>query len=442
MKAITALGRPDSVRRITDVYIALLLSFFLLYTGKNGYLSIVEAKYAAFMWMTGVYLGLILLCGLAQLVSGRREGAGDRRRSPGAVRILAALYLVFSLVSWCFSDFREASFYGATRYEGLVTIAAYTALFLCISLFSRPRPWMLMLFGASMTAFCLISTVQLAGGNPFGLYPEGMNYAGAYRDYSGAYIGTIGNVDLAAALLCLAVPAFSVGVIRMKGRFRFLLAIPAALCLFVLCAVKVEAGAVGIAGGMLLAAAVIPEKAAQRTAAAAAIAVFAICAAAAVWFFGDHMPGFLREAHEILHGRIEDTFGSGRILIWRQTWRAIRQRPVWGGGPDTLGLRIETVFERYDAESGRTFRAGIDVAHNEYLNIWANCGLPALLAYLAALLASAVKWVKRAPYSTCAALCGAAAACWCVQAFFGISMCVTAPFFWLTWGLLEKAADG
>ena len=126
----------------------------------------------------------------------------------------------------------------------------FTAVFL--SSFGRVKPWMAYLLGASVLGFSVISIVQLYGGNPFGLYPGDLNYFGAGVDYSGAYLGTIGNTDLVAGFLCVATTLLWVSVVRMKDKWRFALLIPTAVALFVLLKMSVMAGLVGVFGGAVL----------------------------------------------------------------------------------------------------------------------------------------------------------------------------------------------
>lgn len=73
---------------------------------------------------------------------------------------------------------------------------------------------------------------QLAGGNPLGLYPKGLAYSDAGTAYSGAYLGTIGNTDLLAAVMCVAVPAFFYGAWKLR---RCWLLVPLTLCVTVSC---------------------------------------------------------------------------------------------------------------------------------------------------------------------------------------------------------------
>lgn len=152
--------------------------------------------------------------------------------------------------------------------------------------------------------------------------------------------------------------------------------------------------------------------------------------------FVDAGSGLFHELHAILNGEISEDFGSQRIAIWRQVWEVIREQPLWGSGPDTLELWGKG-FQGYSAFYQAQVTTLIDTAHNEYLNIWVNQGIFALIAYFAALVCLAWKWIKYAGHHTNAAICGCAVLCYCVQAFFGMSSCITAPYFWMLLGMLQ-----
>ncbi len=177
-----------------------------------------------------------------------------------------------------------------------------------------------------------------------------------------------------------------------------------------------------------------PKKARRRL---AALSLGLILLGALVVYVHPALPaGALRQAHDLLHGHWEDSFGSGRLYIWRQTLRLIPQAPLFGGGPDTLAFRGLEGFSRYNEVLGQTVSSSIDAAHNEYLNILVNQGAPALLAYLAFLGAMARRWWSRS-YDDRAALSGAAALFYLLQAFFGISMCLAAPYLWVALAILD-----
>lgn len=149
---------------------------------------------------------------------------------------------------------------------------------------------------------------------------------------------------------------------------------------------------------------------------------------------------FWDQAHEILHGNVSDDFGSGRIFIWKQVWELILKKPLFGGGPDTLSYRGLTGFSRYSTELNMQIIGDIDAAHNEYLNIWVNQGVFALCSYLTAIAVTVIRWWKREKDEP-TALCGAAVVFYVIQAFFGISMYITAPYLWMAMGAANKTRE-
>jgi probable O-glycosylation ligase (exosortase A-associated) len=72
----------------------------------------------------------------------------------------------------------------------------------------------------------------------------------------------------------------------------------------------------------------------------------------------------------------EDGSALGRLNAWQTSWRVFLDYPLTGVGPNNLAV----VFQRYSPGEDR-FR----VAHNAYLQLLAECGLPALLLFLGAI---------------------------------------------------------
>lgn len=427
--------------KLSYVFIVLMLTVFLFWFNSSGYGGITEAKLTVFNIICGGYVILMLIlipASLATEVVSKQELKAYIRESTWVQRLLL-IFLLLTVVSALISPYRSETWVGASRYEGVRTIAIYVLTAVFMSSFVKVKPWMAYLLGASVLCFSVISIIQLYGGNPFGLYPGDLNYFGAGVDYSGAYLGTIGNTDLVAGFLCVAITLLWVAVVRMKGKWRFALLIPTAAALFVLLKMSVMAGLVGVFGGAVLSLPIVlPVSAKARK--IIAIAILVVFVLALVFLYvADIGGGMLHEAHELLHGNVSDTFGSGRIHIWKSVLEKIPDNLWFGTGPDTMSHAQLEAFTRYDPDKGVELVAEIDTAHNEYLNILFHQGIFALLAYLAALVLAAAKWIKRGNAAPAAAACGAAVLCYCIQAFFGISMFLTAPFYWITLGLLDGA---
>lgn len=404
---------PQSFSVLTAAYLAILLSIYLLYPGRGGYQTITAQKWSVYLLITGVYIAAMLLLHLELAIVGaaRLPAPTMLRKTLGLPQKFILLYLFATVLSTLFSEFRQTALWGGGRCEGL----------------------------AAISVNCVLCLLQFAGLNPLHLYPEGMNYYGANTQYAGEFLGTVGNADILSAVLSLSIPAFWAAILRMKGcKERYFLLIPLALCLVVLLRAFVAGGILGVTGAVVLSAPLMTDDKRRRKWALICVIAALIAAAAAVYCFGSRMGGFLYEASELMHGRWDNRFGTGRIYIWRNVIQLVPEHLLLGGGPDTLGLRTDAAFERYDETLGILIHSAIDTAHNEYLNILVNQGLLALLSYLAALLASAIHWVRRGAEEPAAALCGCAVLGYCIQAFFGISSPISTPYLWLALAVLDS----
>ena len=146
------------------------------------------------------------------------------------------------------------------------------------------------------------------------------------------------------------------------------------------------------------------------------------------------MPGTGGELHALLHGRAEDSFGSGRIYIWKEVWKMVRERPLLGGGPDTLGERGLAFVKA--AADGSIIRRTIDCAHCEPLNVLVNQGLPALLLLAGAMFLTLFRSVRRD--SDASVALHSALAAYLAASLFGIGMPANDAFFWLIWSSLLR----
>ena len=227
--------QKNALTRLTSLYLCLMLTVFLLWPGTSGYAQIAEAKYRLFLWLTGGYCALSVLLWL-ELALIRRTAAFAR---PSLAEWLLLGYLLCSLLACLLSPWREETWLGGARHEGLLTIALYVLSFCLVRRFARPAAWMLDALGAAVTLFCAVAVLQLLGKNPFGLYPAGLTYYDAGKAYSGGYIATAGNAGFAAATLCTAIPALLFGAWRLR---RWHLLVPAALGLAVTAWMNVSAG--------------------------------------------------------------------------------------------------------------------------------------------------------------------------------------------------------
>ena len=492
---ITPVNNSNALQNLTAVFIALLLSLFLLAFPGIGYLRIMEFKYKLFLILCGGYCALVVVIRSQLALTGIMPIGNIKLLivdTPLPVKFLY-LFLIFTIVSAILSGY-PGTFTGAFRKEGVLTVAIYVLSCVFLSIYFQPRKWMLYLLGASTCLFCILAFVQLTGANPFGLFPKGYNYYGTTIYYPGEFLGTLGNTGQCAAFLSITAGVFSMSLVKLSSKEKYLIAVPLFITTTLLFKMNVDAGIVALAAGLLL---MIPVAVADResladTAIAAAVVILAffvsramvfsdghfavlpsrlalsaaalpvilaavlikrsgiiakvpavwyriastaiviavICVASIyLWSYKGESSGFIYEASEMLHGRWDDTFGTRRVYIWRNVLEGVRGNLLFGTGPDTLGFWDIDPFTRYNEHLGWVVTTSIDAAHNEYLHILACSGLIPLLCYLAALACLVSKWF-RSPKNKLSAIAGAGVLFYCIQALFGISMSITAPFLW------------
>ncbi len=137
--------------------------------------------------------------------------------------------------------------------------------------------------------------------------------------------------------------------------------------------------------------------------------------------------GTLWELHEVLNGRMQDSFGSERWGIWRYTLRIAGDNLLFGTGPDTF----YAVMRDYIAVNGIGITQNFDNPHNLYLAVLMQNGLPALALMLAG-LAVILLGAKKRPGGF--VLAGAVLG-YLVQGIFVFSNIIVTPMFWVVLGM-------
>lgn len=116
--------------------------------------------------------------------------------------------------------------------------------------------------------------------------------------------------------------------------------------------------------------------------------------------------------------------GSGRWKIWVNGLQFASEKPLFGYGPDNLGVRY--------AAAG----INIDRPHNELIQFAASLGLPAVIFYLTALSGHFIGFFRRwRVVSLPLLMVFCALITYLVSSFFGNTMYYTTPYFFLVLGL-------
>ena len=422
----------------TELWVGTFLTIYLLYAGPDGFTSVSKSKTVMFF----IFMGLLLVIGLCLWI---RDLNKKRLRCLTPAQIAALAFWAFTLLSAAFSPSGAKAWYDAAAHEAALTVSLYVLLFLIVSRWGMPTERLFRVFFCALAAFAVICVLQALRLNPLGLYPAGTNYYYILAVKNAGYAGTIGNVDLVSAFLALVIPILLIHTRGQKPGSAWPCWVLAAVCIFILFWIQVLNGIVGLAMGAAICLPVLcPDKWRKRI--LLAYGILGVSGLAVLWFF-DLPVGFFHEIHEILHGRISESFGSGRLYIWRQMTERLWDRLWLGVGPDMARYSQLESFYRYDAmgnliykEMGRLFAAQLTDAHCYPLHILYCQGLPALLSWLGLVGIAISHWIKQREDRAVAILGGGLVCFLCAMLFNLCSICVM-PFFWLTLALLEAKAN-
>ncbi|WP_260189346.1 O-antigen ligase family protein [Actinophytocola gossypii] len=181
--------------------------------------------------------------------------------------------------------------------------------------------------------------------------------------------GPMSDPNDLAFVLVVAVPLLvAVTPSRPPTRHKVLVAVAAALLLAGAAATFSRGGAIALACavGWLLA-----RRALSPRVLAAAVGAAVVAAAGTVLVAGSRLARSLREKSFIAETNVDT-----RELRWRAAARMLGENPVLGVGPG--GFRSEYVAASHNAELAEQ----TPVAHNMFLEVAAELGLPALLLFL------------------------------------------------------------
>ena len=414
------------MKRATSIYLYFLTGFFPLVFSPDGFSNIFATKRFFFVTATLIYLAsVIALC----IIKRYRP----RLNTPC---YFALGYLGITAISALVSEHFPKTLLGTSRFEGLFTVFLYVAIFICISLFGNVSSGIQYTLIGSSFLFGVICILQLHGLNPFGLYPGNMTFFDGGVKYSGSYIGTIGNADLVGGYLCIVIPLLFFILVSGRIKFRILALFPLATLLYTVLKMSVSACLVGLAAGLVFTLPIILRLKKKGVLIYSTALVITSVAGLIVLYKVDFGTGLLHELHEILNGNISDEFGSNRIRIWREVISVIPEAFLLGKGPDTMLLEGFEKFSTYYPALNRTLTTSIDVAHNEYLNLLYHQGALGLISYLGIILSSLFECFKNNRR-----VLGVSVIAYCTSAFFGFSMCLVSPFFWIVLALMTKASD-
>lgn len=445
-------------------------------------------------------------------------------------RIMMILYMLWGLISALASSYGKDCLIGQSRYEGLLSMLVYGGIFLSVSFFGSFKPKFVRGVAVSSLLMTAVALFQALGSGFLypsgGTYADYifLSTIGHIDCYAGVvsiffpflfcgyvlidekslgfraaelisiflllYTLLFSDVDSAKIAIPAAfVIAFVFLIDTAEHLAKTLQAGAVSLCAFALhWGMNIDVGggfARSFAGGrrffaallaaaLFAAAGVFLEKKKPRFRAGAAlirriaaVVIVVLLIAALIYLFnysGSKM--LLREASELLHGRLSDEAGNFRGYIWKASWELIKAHPVLGSGPGTFFEEFTPYNEGYQVYFPNTI---VDFAHNDFLQIGVCVGMVGLLIYIVFVVSLILRGLLgRSPFvykfkasenaegeavkapseeAGCEyrlavrIILLSAAAGYLAHSFFSFSIAIVTPLFWVLAGLLAAETN-
>lgn len=364
----------------------------------------------------------------------------DLKKDKDLISKIAIIYLLLAIIATIFSiDIKQSIIGIVGRYEGLIMISVYVILFLAAKNYFYIDKKILTVLMALTTILAIISLTQFFIVDPiwgqesyFGeRLTEGIKQGLSDEVLFPKFLATIGNRNFVSTYFSLFLPVAIGGYIFYKNKYYFIFSIfiyAALLCTLT------RSGYLGfIFAGIVLLFILIKEKNKEYFKRLAIVGLVFIMIFGAINFTTQ---GAVSNRLGLI-GKDATTFseksGSSRIGIWKLVLKVIKENPLLGTGPDTLNQAlIITCLDDYK-ELGFV----VDKAHNEFLQVAVNMGIPALIVYLiflSLILRNLLKNIKQNQYKILLLVFVA----FVTQSFFNIGIISIASVVWIFFGVMSK----
>lgn len=345
---------------------------------------------------------------------------------------LLALLLGWAVIAALASDYYYHAFLGGNYVkDGLLSYLIYSSVFICASFIRKEsyRKVLLCLFTGVIGCLALLMLVQESVDIAFINYCFSARRSGVFNQFN-----HFGYMLCMAAVCCAGLFLYDRGgkkALRygyLAGVFFFLYAL----------VVNNTFGAILAALLGLVVVLVFYLRSGRKPDRRAVAVVLILALILCVCFFtfsagsGRLVRNFTELKGDLVkiftHAEDAGKAGTERFTLWRDTIQRIRQRPIFGFGPEGFfGKNAITDDKR---------------PHNEYLQIAGYLGIPALLFYLAALITLARHhWKNIRRLDPMVLTAAGATVAYLISAFVGNPVFNTAPYFWMFLGLTATVSS-
>lgn len=351
-----------------------------------------------------------------------------------AVDKLIFVFGILTILSTIFSVNVNNSIIGEpNRYEGLLTFLTYILIYYNAKYYFKPYKHFKNIAMCIYLSVCILAIAQF--------------YISPYIKLSPIFgfgpIGTFGNANFIGSFISLILPAFMLKYI-FTSKKQYLIGSILSFYVLIICVARSSWIAFAICFLVVLTYLFITKNKEfwKRFFVLLTVFLISFCIINVTQGKPKAVSNKIKivtsEVKEIAKSGISQKIGSSRIEIWRLTLKVICKLPLLGCGVDSLKDGLYEVCPLDNLKYMNTYNAYIDKAHNEYLQIGATIGLPALFIYLGFLSLILIPNLRKALKDETSMILFTVIISYLAQAFFNISIIAIAPIFWFVLGIASK----
>lgn len=462
------------LNKITNIYLYFVLVVFILLMDNTGYYNILKVKWNIYVYTSVIYIVVILLIIAFKILN---HSISIKKFKFNKVYAFALIY-VFSLILSClFSPYKNNNFLiGSFRMEGLIVNIIYVISFIVVALtykFNKKIIYVVLIPSIIMGLIIIVQSLF------FKSVMCGSDYC-----YS-----TIGNVDTVGLIYSMYITLAIMLFIFSKKINKIFIIISIIMSLIVMMIINVTSMYVTLFVIMLF---ILPYVSLKSTYLFNYLLVVFFITLSYMLYHLEYIyyilpivivvllimiycykrkynivskkniiigytllpllmllmilgvylinfkSGFLYEVHSILHGNLDDSFGTTRMFLWKRTIKMVDSRNIlFGYGTDTFSIPFMNKYLGGLIKSG--YVSIQDNACNIYLTRLINIGVVGLSSFT--IFIGSIFMMIRKNKNTISTCILVTILSYLIQGLFNIEVVIVTPIFYILLSLYTSSLN-
>lgn len=373
---------------------------------------------------------ILLICGLILLIC---TTVKIGKLHFDKIDILVAIFGGLAILSTIFSKDIYMSLLGTSnRFEGLFTIITYILIYYNSKYYFKNYKNFTNIASIVYILICVFAIIQFYVKNRINLSPI----------FSKGANGTFGNTNFMGSFVSIIIPFFILGAILKNKKLYYVVSV-CGFSAMLLCLARSSWVAFFISTLVIFIYLILKKDKKYWRRFFIIIILFISCFSIInlsdkLHRVSNKINVVQTEIQSAVQSGITDKMGSSRIKIWKMTLKLIAKLPLLGCGVDALEMGLSQELLEENLAFIVNAHVYIDKAHNEYLQIAATMGIPALIIYLSFIGMIVFPGMKMMLKSKVIAVYTVVIISYLTQAFFNISTIGVAPIFWFILGIASR----